>query len=62
MAIKSLFSGWKETDLEHVKRWVKHNWDGITAMKTDKKIDYINSRLEGVTFKGYNDGEPILEV
>lgn len=62
MAIKSLFSGWKETDLEHAKRWVEHTWDGITAMKTAEKIEYINSRLKDVTFKGYKNGEPIIEI
>lgn len=62
MAIKSLFSGWKETDIDHVKRWIIHNWEHITAMNDTKKIDYINSRLKGVTFKGYKNDEPIIEV
>lgn len=62
MAIKSLFSGWKETDLTHVKRWIKHTWDGITAMNRAEKIAYINSRLQGATFKGYENGEPIIEI
>lgn len=62
MAIKSLFSGWIETDLTHVKKWVGHNWNHITAMKEDKKIEYINSKLQGVTFKGYKNGEPIIEL
>ncbi len=62
MAIKSLFSGWIESDLERVKRWIKHNWDHITAMNEAKKIEYINSRLQGATFKGYKNGEPIIEV
>lgn len=61
MFIKSFFIGWIEADLEHVKKWIDHIWKGSTAMNTAKKIDYINSRLQGIEFKGYENNKPIVE-
>ena len=59
--IKTFFSGWAETDLIHVKKWISTVWNGATALKEAEKIKYINNRLRGVELKGYKDGKPILE-
>lgn len=61
LEVKTLFSGWTETDLIHVKKLVDVIWKGAAAMNEAKKIEYINSRLKGIVFKGYKDGKPILE-
>lgn len=59
--VKTHYSGWIETDFEHVKRWIRVMWAGTTQKSTAEKIDYINSRVRGVVFKGLKDGKLDIE-
>ena len=47
--VKSLFSGWNEVNKEQAKRFVLHLKNGITTMTDSKKIEYINTKLQGIT-------------
>jgi hypothetical protein len=47
--VKSLFLGWHEVSEEQAKRFVLTLKSGITAMNDIKRIEYINSRLQGAT-------------
>jgi hypothetical protein len=51
---KPLFSGWKEVTKEQAINIAKHLFNGGLA-NCNKKIDYINSRFEGIKFKKTND-------
>lgn len=47
--VKAFYSGWHEVSREQAERWAEHLWNGSTGIRTEKKPDYINGRLEGVT-------------
>ena len=50
--IKSFFSDWRITTLDHAKKYSMSVFKGITAMSDTKKIEWINEkRLRGVTFQ-----------
>lgn len=59
--VKTRFSGWIETDFEHAKRWIRVMWAGTTMKSTAEKINYINSRVRGVVFKGIENGKLVIE-
>lgn len=49
--IKSLFYGWKPATKEQAMKFAKCLNESITTMEGKQKVDYINSRLKGITVK-----------
>jgi hypothetical protein len=48
--VKTLFSGWREVDVEAARRWAQHVFGGMAAIGgAGGKQAYIDSRLEGAT-------------
>lgn len=48
--VKTFFSGWKEITKEQALRWARHIYSGMTTRTSAGKVEYINSRLNGVQF------------
>lgn len=48
--VKTVFSGWKEISKGQALRWARHIYSGMTTRTSAGKVEYINSRLNGVQF------------
>ena len=48
--VKTLFHGWKEITKERAIEWAQNIWQGSVALTEEKKLECINSRLEGIQF------------
>lgn len=48
--VKTFFSGWKEITKEQALRWARHIYSGMTTRTSAGKVEYINSRLQGIQF------------
>lgn len=48
--VKTFFSGWKEITKEQALKWAQHIYNGMTTRTSAGKVEYINSRLNGVQF------------
>lgn len=58
---KSLF-GWREVTKEQALNLANHiYWGAVALGEENEKIDYINSRFEGVEFKVNNNKIEIKE-
>lgn len=48
--VKTFFSGWKEISKEQALKWAQHIYSGMTTRTSAGKVEYINSRLQGIQF------------
>ena len=50
--VKSFFTGWHEVSKEQAQNYVKHLWQGMTAIAEPQKVAYIErNKLQGITVK-----------
>lgn len=48
--VKTFLSGWKEISKEQALKWAQHIYNGMTTRTSAGKVEYINSRLQGIQF------------